>query len=136
MKTMHYSSELTLGEDGYVRLTFQDLLTADMQHISSDIYINTNRYSNATDCSEGIEGYTEWISRGSPGISIGWDWSFTYNNKRPVYTITGKPFSNLQLVDKNLNDIEFEENLYLIKSYACMLDWERIVDGCIRSKYC
>ncbi|MDR0806023.1 MAG: DUF4902 domain-containing protein [Enterobacteriaceae bacterium] len=51
-----------------------------------------------------INGYTEWVSKISPIISIGWDWELCYENANCHYVKTGGVFSNVAFHVRELSE--------------------------------
>lgn len=123
------------SSDGLLRYSLNDFLKVPLTHLMSDLHHEAQPDKEVDDTVTLITGFTEWGTEIFPCISIGWDWQLTYFKQTPKYSIIGLPFSNIQIIDGNHNDIEFHNNIKLLNIIVDMLAWENIVHSSIFKKY-
>jgi hypothetical protein len=110
--------------DGYVRLSFDELLKVDFNQKSywedrsliDDLAEEHLRASNA--------GYCEWAGRHSgQNISIGWAWFET--EKAQICLAPGGLSSNLMLMSSKYYDVGMQTTSTLLLSWLDGIDWKR-----------
>lgn len=126
---------LTLHTDGYVRLALESLLAVPFVHYFSDVDAdsiaearNKSGKRNAI-----VSGYTEWISRTTPTISLGWDWQADLSDLENRYVATDLPRTNLMLVDNAARDLGRYETLMVLHDFIRTLDWQNTTTHCINA---
>lgn len=113
-----------LSRDGYVRLTFDAFLLAEIEHLCSGIDEDKPSSSGAGASHSSITGYTEWVSHSSPAITIGWDWQLTGMQGAPRLIQVGTPGSNLMFVDRHGNDLGPERTRQLLVDWLGVFNWQ------------
>jgi len=126
---------LYVSTDGYIRLTEKFLDIIPLKHLDSGLFISEKTHRLNIDEVSELTGYTEWISRTSPSISIGWDWKLNCIKNPRTYEIVGSPFSNLLLQDEYSNDFTMDQNLKLISKMINKLGWADDLESSITKKY-
>jgi len=71
-----------------------------------------------------ITGYTEWVSHGTPAISIGWDWELIGVQGKAQLVLTGTPASNLMFVDQHGHDLGSEQTRLLTATWLNTFPWQ------------
>lgn len=131
----HSSSMLKVSADGYIRLSFTELKRVQLEHLISglddDEVVGT--FEGASRAL--ITGYTEWLSTGSPKITLGWDWEMVMVQGGVGLRRIGAPRSNLMLQDGSGNDLGYEKSLLLIELYVDEMSWKSLVLEQIRHRY-
>lgn len=121
------ASRAILSEDGYVRLTFEDLLVTPMVHLMSGLDTERPAYPQREAMATNISGYTEWVSTAKPCITIGWDWRLDFSSPRPVCVRTGVAGSNIMFVDGQKHDLGHYTSLHTLESFIDTLPWQEKV---------
>jgi len=126
---------LKVSADGYIRLTYAELQMIRLKHLMSGLDDNdvAGKIANATRAS--ITGYTEWLSSGTPQISIGWDWEMEFSQGAVRLRMQGSPRSNIMLQDGDKNDLGPEKSLLLQELLIDGMDWQSIVMEQIKLRY-
>jgi hypothetical protein len=69
-----------------------------------------------------LGGFTEWVSTGTPAISIGWDWLMVSNGSIKLVPDTIR--SNLMLVDRHGRDLGIEASAAAVVRLLGCLPWQ------------
>lgn len=104
---------------------FRDL---ELIHLYSAAYEEPESSHSVGGIITRINGYTEWVSKISPVISIGWDWELRYENATCQYVKTGPAFSNIAFLIEDNDDLGLNEDAYtqrLIDSKIRLIGWEK-----------
>ncbi|SHN92839.1 hypothetical protein BHECKSOX_1619 [Bathymodiolus heckerae thiotrophic gill symbiont] len=129
---------ITIHSDGYIRLTFEELKQIPLVHLISSLDDNFNELSQKTEnvnFSE-VTGYTEWGSKTSPAISIGWDWIINVSTTTgSYYKRNAQPRSNLMLITTKNCDIGSSKTNLLIEKLIDKVVWSDEVKHHIRMQY-
>ncbi|USD67215.1 DUF4902 domain-containing protein [Vibrio sp. SCSIO 43136] len=64
-------------------------------------------------------GYIEWVTRGQPAISIGWDWEF----QNGYFRLDGKPSINFNLQDQQGSILPPQESDLMLEKRIEQLNW-------------
>lgn len=128
--------EISLLEDGWVRLRFATLQDIPLVHLVSGL----DEEQHAAPLPHGataaaISGYTEWVSTTVPVISIGWDWWLDTSSLPPKLVLAGEPRSNVMLLDLRDRDIGMVKTAVILEAVVDALAWQGIVREVIRSRY-
>lgn len=110
------------GEDGFVRLSLDDILGLQLVHFLS----GTDREPPArARCGMPtlICGYSEWVSRTTPRISLGWDWHLSCALGLVGLFRVGLPRSNVMLTDRHGVDYGWQHNLEILGTVVDALPW-------------
>jgi hypothetical protein len=108
--------------DGLVRLTPDEMQSVVLVHLASDL---DGPMPCPTPCggATSISGYTEWVSVGTPVITLGWDWCVRPLAGPAHWTRINAPRSNVMLVDEQRRDIGWSANLKLLAAFVDTLPW-------------
>ncbi|MQR00860.1 DUF4902 domain-containing protein [Glaciimonas soli] len=125
----------SVSEDGYVRLSPDELLHISLGHFMSgldeDMPVSFSRAAVATE----ITGYTEWLTAGTPAITIGWDWQMVVSGGQIILQRVGEPRSNLMLQDSDRQDVGPVRTVILLEEYIDSLTWQWQVQQYINNSY-
>jgi hypothetical protein len=119
-----HSITITLSRDGYLRLTFESFRQVKIVHLFSGTDADRPSAMGSGASSHPITGYTEWVSHGTPAISIGWDWELTGAQGKAQLIQTGKPASNLMFVDQYGHDLGSEQTKLLTAAWLNTFTWQ------------
>lgn len=111
-------------EDGYVRLSLDDIFCVRMVHLLSGLDDHAPP-SKSPQCGSQtvISGYSEWVSSISPRVSLGWDWRLSFDNGLMGLVRVGLPRSNVMLIDRNGIDYGWLQNLEVLGTVVDALPW-------------
>lgn len=126
---------LTISPDSYIRLTYTALQTIPLEHLISSVdeELPANPQDHAMLTT--ISGYTEWLSRVKPGITLGWDWQLSFVEGLPELRRINSPRSNLMLVDEQHKDLGEPDSSALLAEFIDQFDWQTTVWQAIQAKY-
>ncbi|WP_226467709.1 DUF4902 domain-containing protein [Luteimonas panaciterrae] len=128
---------IKLAENGIVRLKLAALLDLPLVHLLSgldeDLHEQEQGLHGATRAT--ISGYTEWVTRSVPVITLGWDWKLDTLRGSPDLVRVGEPRSNVMLVDVRGSDLGFDKTSVLIESAIDSLPWQQVVMKTIDARY-
>lgn len=126
---------LTLGKDGYVRLTPEELRDIALRHIVSGL--DEIHPDSVTEGARGdhITGFTEWVSATTPAITVGWDWILDAGDDGPVYRRIGALRSNVMLVDQQRCDWGVAKSEAALAERVDGLAWQRQLAAELRKRY-
>lgn len=132
--TLHYPQEckpqqehattVTLSRDGYLRLAFESFQQVEMVHLFSGMDEDRPIATGIGASSHPITGYTEWVSHGTPAISIGWDWELIGVQGKAQFIQTGTPGSNLMFVDQYGHDLGSAQIKLLMAAWLNTFNWQ------------
>jgi len=123
----------TMSQDGRIRLNCKQLIFVDLHHLHSCLEPENPTSLSDYDRFSTIQGHTEWVTKTEPCISFGWDWELNTGNQKINYTITGHPYSNLQIIDRSNQDLSPPASQELLKKFIQNLKWEATVATYIQS---
>ncbi len=110
--------------DGYIRLKFELFQDVKMVHLYSGIDeekpITTGDGAHLTT----ITGYTEWVTQGTPALSIGWDWELIGVQGKARLIQTGTLGSNLMFVNQHGLDSGAAQTLILLEGWLDSFPWQ------------
>jgi hypothetical protein len=118
---------LTASEDGSVHLTVAELKRIPLVHLISGL----DETDATPTASPAITGYTEWVSEGSPAITLGWDWQLLPGTPGPSRVNDAR--SNLVLVDDSSGIDECQDKItMLLNTYVDQMNWQASVLGSLQ----
>lgn len=116
---------LTLSQNGSIHLKREQLVLIDFHHIHSGLVEpETFKLLSHYDQPSTINGYTEWITKTEPCITLGWDWELRISEQNVNFTIVGYPYSNIQLINHSNQSLPPLENQNLLRKFIQHLNWE------------
>jgi hypothetical protein len=71
-----------------------------------------------------ITGYTEWVNKGDPIITIGWDWEMLFNNNGVGLKRISQPSSNLMLRNASGLDLGHLKTTLLLEMVIDEFNWQ------------
>ena len=113
-----------ISQDGYIRLTFESFLQLEMVHLFSGVDEDRPIDGGVGANSSALTGYTEWISRTVPAITIGWDWEVTGVLGKVCLIQTGIPGRNLMFVDQHGQDLGSAQTAAMLVDWLNTFDWQ------------
>lgn len=119
-----YVTTVILSQDGYIRLTLESFQQVEMVHLFSGMDEDRPISMGTGATSHPITGYTEWVSHGTPAISIGWDWELIGTQGKAQLIQTGTPGSNMMLVDQHGYDLGSTRTKLLIAVWLNTFAWQ------------
>lgn len=119
-----HATAFMLSRDGYLRLTFESFRQVEIVHLFSGMDADRPSDTGSGASSHPITGYTEWVSQGTPAISIGWDWELIGVRSKAQLIQTGAPASNLMFVDQHGHDLGSEQTKLLIADWLNTFTWQ------------
>jgi hypothetical protein len=129
---MLHHSALAVSDDGYVRLTRTCLRELALVHVLTGLDLDEPECVRRTGgaCATAITGFTEWVTRSDPALSIGWYWRL--DAQRLVYERLDHPYSNIMLIDSHRRDFGHQASAILLGAEIDTLSWQRVVERHIR----
>lgn len=128
-----YKVKAILSQDGYIRLMFESFLQLEIVHLISGVDEDRPATSGAGANSFAIVGYTEWLSRTVPSVTIGWDWQLTGAQGEARLIQTGTPGRNLMFVDHLGQDFGPEQTAVMLADWLSTFNWQTETLGAISS---
>lgn len=119
-----YDAMMILSQDGYIHLAFESFRQVEMVHLFSGMDEDRPTATGTGASSYPITGYTEWVSHGSPAISIGWDWELIGTQGKVQLIRTGTPGSNVMFVDQHGNDLGPARTKQSIATWLSTFTWQ------------
>ncbi|MES2299296.1 MAG: DUF4902 domain-containing protein [Pseudomonadota bacterium] len=125
----------SISTDGYIRLTLAKLRSFKLIHLISGMDEDVPPCSEHGAISTAITGYTEWVSSGTPALTIGWDWQMNVSDGNVCLTRISESRSNILLQDGNLLDLGPTESSALLDHFVDTLDWHDTAADFINARY-
>ncbi|MFT3815660.1 MAG: DUF4902 domain-containing protein [Acidovorax sp.] len=110
-------------EDGFVRLSLDAILGVRLEHLLSGLEREVLRSGVQCGAATTVCGFSEWASRNSPRVSLGWDWRLSWEHGLIGLVRVGLPRSNVMLVDHRGIDYDWERNLVVLGTVVDALPW-------------
>lgn len=114
---------MRISSDGLIHLSIEELLSTPISHFASGVDLEICQKLSTCGRVTSISGYTEWVSKSTPIISIGWDWCIHITSAGPLWARVGLPRTNVMLVDAASSDSTWERNLEILATVADALPW-------------
>lgn len=126
---------MRISSDGLIRLSIDELLSTPISHFYSGVDLEICQKLRTCGKATSISGYTEWVSKRAPIISIGWDWCVRLTSSGPLWTRVGLPRSNVMLVDAAGDDSDWMRNLEILATVADALPWREHLPHAMDAPY-
>ncbi len=110
------------SDDGFVRLSLDAILGVSLEHLLSGT-VGDPRGSVRCGTPTIFCGYSEWASRTTPRISLGWDWRLSCSQGLVRLVRVGLPRSNVMLIDRHGVDYDWQRNLEALGTVVDALPW-------------
>jgi hypothetical protein len=117
-------------DDGFLRMTLEDVLSLPFCHLLSGLDEGAapiDRCGSQTT----LSGYTEWIARTAPPVTVGWDWAVIDDQ----WTRVGPPRSNVLLVDPARHPYDWLKNELVMGTVADAIPWQERARSAIAQRY-
>jgi hypothetical protein len=111
--------------DGYIRMSFKRLALLQFVHVTSACDQTVLAELLAEAVPAGAAGYTEWIGKTAPVVSLGWDWYCDDDSRHCL--LINEVRSNIMLVDSQGKDLGMRRSAHLIASWLGALEWQSAV---------
>ena len=115
-----------LSPDGYIRLTFADLVVLPFEHLFSEADSDFLAELRVQMIPAHLAGFTEWKSQSTPTVSLGWSW-FVHAQSDQLLLAPGPIGSNLMLRDEHGYDLGAPTTSELLSIWINALDWKDTV---------
>jgi hypothetical protein len=126
---------MALSSDGYVRVSLSNFAKIPLDHLLSGLDDDLmNAAPHAAQVAV-ISGYTEWLSRTKPAVTLGWDWQLKGVNGHAACHRSGLPRSNIMLIGDFNEDLGDERTAHLLASAVDCLAWQELALAAIQRKY-
>ena len=125
-----------IGTDGLVRVTVGELLDTHFLHLRTELH--AGRQDAIRRCGTVCDwtGSTEWISEGSPRITLAWDWRLRCVSDSVALTQDGVARTNLMLVDADSRDVGWRKNLLVLGTLVqSVVGWAEPVKQALAERY-
>ncbi len=108
---------------GYVRLSLADMRDIRLVHLISGLDEDTPQLAANGAVSTAITGYTEWITEGTPVLTVGWDWQMLAGADGIRLRRASEPRSNVMMVD-SANDAGPLRTAAMLEDLIDAFDWQ------------
>lgn len=115
---------LVVSHDGYIRLSFPEILNIDLQYLITGLDEDAPVASSAGAQLTTITGYTEWVTTTVPCITIGWDWQLDTALNQIQLRRVNQPRSNVMLQDSHRADLGSTKTSALLEVFIDILNWQ------------
>jgi hypothetical protein len=116
----------TTSPDGYIRLPFADFMTLPFMHLFSENDAVFLVELQAQTVPARLAGFSEWKSRSTPTISLGWGW-FVHAQSDQILLAPDRVRSNLMLRDARGYDLGSLKTSELLSTWLSAFDWKDTV---------
>lgn len=109
--------------DGQIRMSIEDVNKLELIHLISGLDDDGPAMPASSAMLTTITGYTEWVTEGTPVVTLGWDWQMLAQQQVKLCRV-GSPRSNLMLQDALLRDLGHEKSELLLEVFIDGFDWQ------------
>ena len=110
----------SIADDGFLRMTLEDVLSLPFTHLASGVDEVGEHGADRCGSRTIISGYTEWVARTSPPVSVGWDWVVDAGR----WMRAGPPRSNVLLVDPIERPYDWAKNEAILGTVVDAIPWQ------------
>lgn len=118
---------MRVSTDGLVRLTLDELMSLPIFHLLSGLDADDSCMLAACGSPTTISGFTEWISRTHPAITLGWDWCLVSRSGTAFWTRLGAPRTNVLLLREDGVEKTWAQSLEQVGTVVDALPWAEMV---------
>lgn len=123
-----------MKNDGLIRLTYEDLYALDLQHLIAGLDEDMPPHVSEGAVLTRITGYTEWVTRDPPRVTLGWDWIM--HSAADALQRIGEPRSNLMLRTRNGHDLGHATSSTLLESFIDSdMSWQAQALAYLRAQF-
>ena len=123
-----------LGKDGYMRLTLDEVLSVQFEHLVSGLD-EDGEVAVPCGAPTTISGYTEWVGQTDPPLTVGWDWVVEPGRGNAQWRRVGLPRTNVLLVDCSSGDFDWHISLEVLGTVVDTLAWQDQTKSAIEMRY-
>lgn len=127
--------DISISADGYIRLTVESVKATVYVHLLSGLDEAGLSLVGEGAVSSEISGYTEWVSKTTPVITLGWDWFLDYGGGAQNLRRVGTPSTNVMVIGSDKNDLGYHATMELLCSVVDSMAWQLSVINFIRTRY-
>lgn len=124
---------MRVSTDGLVRLTLEELLSLPICHLVSGVDADDSSTHASCGSPTTISGFTEWISRTDPAVTLGWDWRLVSKSGAPFWTRLGAPRTNVLLIGTDGVEKTWAQSLVQVGTMVDALPWTDMVPQVLSS---
>lgn len=110
------------SDDGFLRLSLDEMFDLRLEHLLSGFDPDPAEYRRCGSATN-LYGYSEWVSRVVPSLSLGWDWRVVCVQGAASLVRVGLPRSNVLLIDGEGVDFGWMRNLEILGTLVDALPW-------------
>ncbi|WP_082488655.1 DUF4902 domain-containing protein [Duganella sp. Leaf61] len=125
-----------MSNTGYVYLTFPQLQAITLSHLISGMDEDGDPHMPEAAVVTAITGYTEWIAKGKPTITIGWDWQMLRDDAKLRLLRVSEPASNVMLRNAAGVELGHGKSAALLSAFVDSFDWQTITLDYLNDRYC
>lgn len=118
---------MRVSTDGLVRLTLEELMSLPICHLISGVDADGSCTLASCGTPTTISGFTEWISRTDPVVTLGWDWRLAAKSGTPFWTRLGTPRTNVLLIGSDGEEKTWAQSLVQVGTVVDALPWADMV---------
>ena len=118
---------MRVSTDGLVRLTFDELMSLPIFNLLSGLDADDSCMLASCGSSTTISGFTEWISRTHPTVTLGWDWCLVSRSGTALWTRLGTPRTNVLLLREDGGEKTLALSLEQVGAVVDALPWACMV---------
>lgn len=124
-----------MTDNGYVRLTYAAAQKICLVHLISGLDEDRPDSAASGAMPTAITGYTEWISEGSPVLTVGWDWQMLSGVQGIQLHRASEPRSNVMFQTATLADAGQHHTSVLLETLIDGFDWQSQTLQHINTRY-
>lgn len=122
---------MQIASDGLVRLSIDELLSTTLEHLISGLDMESDSPNILCGRRTTISGFTEWVTRTTPFITLGWDWGVDVGCGGYRWIRLGWPRTNVLLIDEYGQDKPWQKSLEHLATIVDALPWrDRLSERC------
>lgn len=121
--------------DGFLRLSLDAMLSTRLHHLISGVDECRGSATGACGHVTDITGYTEWVSRTVPVVTLGWDWCMAAGAAEVRCVRVGLPRTNVLLIDEFAHDLDPNKSLEILATVVDAMSWNEPTRRAIVARY-
>lgn len=118
---------MRVSTDGLVRLTLDELMSLPIFHLLSGVDVDDSCMRSSCGSPTTISGFTEWMSRTHPAVTLGWDWCLVLKSNVAFWTRLGEPRTNVLLIHEDGVEKTWAQSLEQVATVVDALPWADLV---------
>lgn len=113
-----------MSDTGYIRLSVPELRKVSLLHLISGMDEDGHGQDHAGAVPTAITGYTEWVSRDCPPITVGWDWEMLAQHTSVRLRRVSSASSNVMLQNVEQVDLGPAKTALLLEDFIDGIEWQ------------